>query len=131
MLRFAAIKRMNAASVLFFICRALLANVCGLTHIHKPLSGKGGCRMIPSINIFCIKINNIANNGAFSIGETLHYGHAAHTKSTGSNVSYGDQAPPTAQMRNVYVDPDVNDQGSMTMLDPPASGAAGTTSKGG
>ncbi|TVY10260.1 spore germination protein [Paenibacillus cremeus] len=69
--------------------------------------------MKPSINIFLIKINSISNNGSFSIGETFHHGHSVHSKSTGTNSSYGDSSGAVAQMRNTYIDPDLNDQGEL------------------
>lgn len=62
------------------------------------------------INIFSMKINSISNNGSVNIGESFHNSHTANSKSTGANSSYGDHAPPTATMKNIYVDPDVNDQ---------------------
>ncbi|TBL74695.1 spore germination protein [Paenibacillus thalictri] len=68
----------------------------------------------PVINIFYIKINSISNNGAFSIGETLHHSHRVNSKSTGTNASFGDRAGATAQMKNTYIDPDVNDQGELS-----------------
>ncbi len=62
------------------------------------------------INIFALKINSISSNGSVNIGESFHNSHTANTKSTGANSSYGDHAPPNAQMENIYIDPDVNDQ---------------------
>ncbi|RXT07991.1 spore germination protein [Ammoniphilus sp. CFH 90114] len=65
------------------------------------------------INIYCIKINNISNNGSINIGDALHNAPTANTKSQGVNSSYGDQSPTTAGMENVFIDPDMNDQGDI------------------
>ncbi|CAM3742809.1 spore germination protein [Mesobacillus zeae] len=65
------------------------------------------------INIYCLKINNISNNGSLNIGDALHNSPTANTKSQGQNASYGDYAPPTAAMENVFIDPDLNDQGDI------------------
>ncbi|MFB6466156.1 spore germination protein [Cytobacillus sp. Hz8] len=65
------------------------------------------------INIFNIKINSISTNGSVTIGESLHNAPTANAKTTGQNASYGDYAPPTAAMENVYIDPDINDQGDI------------------
>jgi hypothetical protein len=62
------------------------------------------------INIYTLKINSISSNASVNIGETFHSSHSANLKSTGSNTSYGDEAPPISTMKNIYVDPDVNDQ---------------------
>ena len=65
------------------------------------------------INIFAMKINNISSNGSVNIGESFHNSHTSNSKSTGTNSSIGDNAPPTATMKNIYVDPDVNDQNEL------------------
>ncbi|WP_071459847.1 spore germination protein [Bacillus massilinigeriensis] len=65
------------------------------------------------INIYSLKINNISNNGSLNIGDSLHNSPTANTKSQGQNASYGDYAPPTAAMENVFIDPDLNDQGDI------------------
>ncbi|MDF2903389.1 MAG: hypothetical protein K0S25_1027 [Bacillus sp. (in: firmicutes)] len=65
------------------------------------------------INIFNLKINSISNNGSLNIGEALHNAPTANTKSQGHNASFGDFAPPTAAMENVFIDPDMNDQGDI------------------
>ncbi|NHM29345.1 spore germination protein [Neobacillus terrae] len=65
------------------------------------------------INIFSLKINSVSNNGSINIGEALHNAHTANSKSQGQNSSYGDYAPPTAAMENVFIDPDVNDMGDI------------------
>lgn len=65
------------------------------------------------INIFSLKINNVSNNGSINIGEALHNAPTANTKSQGHNASYGDFAPPSAAMENVFIDPDVNDMGDI------------------
>lgn len=62
------------------------------------------------INIYTLKINSISSNASVNIGENFHNSHTANTKSTGANTSYGDEAPPISTMKNVYVDPDGNDQ---------------------
>ncbi len=69
--------------------------------------------MATSINIYNLKINNISNNGSLNIGDTLHNSHSANSKSTGGNSSFGDTSPTTAGMENVYIDPDLNDQGDI------------------
>lgn len=66
-----------------------------------------------SINIFAMKINSISGNGSVNIGESFHNSHTANSKATGTNASYGDEAPPISTMKNIYVDPDVNDQGEI------------------
>lgn len=65
------------------------------------------------INIYSLKIHNISSNGSINIGESLHNSPTANTKSQGQNASYGDFAPPHAQMENVFIDPDLNDQGDI------------------
>ncbi|MFD0049501.1 spore germination protein [Actinomycetes bacterium NPDC127524] len=65
------------------------------------------------INIYSLKINNISSNGSINIGESLHNSPTANTKSQGQNSSYGDFAPPHAVMENVFIDPDLNDQGDV------------------
>ncbi|WP_210023071.1 MULTISPECIES: spore germination protein [unclassified Paenibacillus] len=69
------------------------------------------------INIFSMKINSISNNGSVNIGESFHNSHTANSKTTGENSSYGDHAPPTATMKNIYIDPDVNDQNEVGNVD--------------
>ncbi|KPV56209.1 MULTISPECIES: spore germination protein [Paenibacillus] len=69
----------------------------------------------PAINIFYIKINSISNNGSFSIGDTFHHGHTVRSKTQGTNASFGDESPPRSEMRNIYIDPDLNDQGELTL----------------
>jgi len=69
------------------------------------------------INIFSMKINSIATNASVNIGESFHNSHTANTKSTGANSSFGDHAPPNASMKNIYVDPDGNDQGDIGTVD--------------
>ncbi|MFQ3545969.1 spore germination protein [Halobacillus rhizosphaerae] len=69
---------------------------------------------MPSINnIYNIKINSISNNGSINIGDALHNAHTANSKTTGQNSSFGDAAPASAGMENVYIDPDGNDQGDI------------------
>lgn len=63
-----------------------------------------------AINIFSLKINSISTNGSVNIGETFHNSHVANSKSTGVNSSYGDASPTQGKMRNIYIDPDTNDQ---------------------
>lgn len=65
------------------------------------------------INIYSIKINSISNNGSVNIGEALHNAPTANSKSQGLNSSYGDLSPTSAGMENVFIDPDVNDQGDI------------------
>ncbi|MCM3620355.1 spore germination protein [Sutcliffiella horikoshii] len=62
------------------------------------------------INIYNMKVNNITNNGSVNIGESFHNAHTANSKSQGKNASYGDLAPSSSGMENVFIDPDVNDQ---------------------
>ncbi|GLI08471.1 hypothetical protein YDYSG_45020 [Paenibacillus tyrfis] len=69
----------------------------------------------PAINIFYIKINSISNNGSFSIGDTFHHGHTVRSKTQGTNASFGDESPSRSEMRNIYIDPDLNDQGEITL----------------
>jgi len=69
------------------------------------------------INIFAMKINSISNNGSVNIGDSFHNSHTANSKYTGTNSSYGDQAPPSAQMKNVYIDPDLHDQDAVGNVD--------------
>ncbi|UOQ45088.1 spore germination protein [Halobacillus salinarum] len=67
---------------------------------------------MPSINnIYNIKVNSISHNGSVNIGDALHNSPTANSKATGQNTSYGDAAPASAGMENVYIDPDVEDQG--------------------
>ncbi len=61
------------------------------------------------INIYSIKINSIATNGAFNIGESLLNSPTANTKSQGQNASFGDVSPTSSGMENVFIDPDMND----------------------
>jgi hypothetical protein len=71
-------------------------------------------RLLPTvINIFNLKINNITNNASVNIGESLHNSHTANTKAQGTNASFGDVSPPRAAMKNIYIDPDMNDQGDI------------------
>ncbi|WJH32420.1 spore germination protein [Paenibacillus aurantius] len=72
--------------------------------------------MASIVNIFCMKINSISNNGSVNIGESVHSDHTANTKSQGVNSSYGDGSPAESAMKNVFVDPDFNDMGDI--LDP-------------
>lgn len=65
--------------------------------------------MATVINICIIKINSIASNASLNIGESVIASPSATAKYTGSNATYGDHAPSVAPMKNVYVDPDVND----------------------
>ncbi|KOO47582.1 spore germination protein [Priestia koreensis] len=69
------------------------------------------------INIYSLKINSISNNGSVNIGESLHNSPVANSKSTGTNASYGDVSPATARMKNIYIDPDTNDQGDIASID--------------
>jgi hypothetical protein len=62
------------------------------------------------INIYTLKINSISGNASVNLGESFHNSHSSNTKSTGANTSYGDEAPSISTMKNLYVDPDVNDQ---------------------
>ena len=73
----------------------------------------GGEKMPSNINIYSIKINSISNNGSLNIGDALHNSPTANTKSQGTNSSYGDISPTTSGMENVFIDPDVNDQGDI------------------
>lgn len=61
------------------------------------------------INVYVFKINSIASNASVTIGESVINSPHASSKLTGTNCSYGDDAPPIATMKNIYVDPDVND----------------------
>ncbi|WJE16824.1 spore germination protein [Halobacillus sp. ACCC02827] len=65
------------------------------------------------INIFNIKINSIASNGSFNIGDAFHNSPTANTKSQGQNSSYGDVSPTSSGMENVFIDPDMNDMGEV------------------
>ncbi|WP_082232580.1 spore germination protein [Halobacillus massiliensis] len=69
--------------------------------------------MASFVNIFSIKVNSIASNGSFNIGESFHNSPTANTKSQGQNSSYGDMAPASSGMENVFIDPDLNDQGEI------------------
>lgn len=69
--------------------------------------------MPTNINIYSIKINNISNNGSLNIGDALHNSPTANTKSQGVNSTYGDTSPANSGMENVFIDPDVNDQGDI------------------
>ena len=69
------------------------------------------------INIFSLKINSISTNGSVNIGEALHNSHVANSKSTGVNSSYGDTSPTQGKMRNIYIDPDTNDQTDIANID--------------
>jgi hypothetical protein len=73
--------------------------------------------MQPVINIYTLKINSISGNGSVNIGESFHNSHTANSKSTGANTSYGDEAPSISTMKNLYVDPDVNDQSQIKSSD--------------
>jgi hypothetical protein len=66
--------------------------------------------MQPVINIYTLKINSISGNASVNIGESFHNSPTSNSKSTGANTSYGDEAPSISTMKNLYVDPDVNDQ---------------------
>lgn len=65
------------------------------------------------INIYSMKVNSISNNGSVNIGESFHNAHTANSKSQGENSSYGDLSPTSAGMENVFIDPDLNDQGDI------------------
>ncbi|WP_433742557.1 spore germination protein [Falsibacillus pallidus] len=65
------------------------------------------------INIFSIKVNSVSNNGSINIGEALHNSPTANHKSQGQTTAYGDYAAPASAMENVYIDPDLNDQGDI------------------
>lgn len=69
--------------------------------------------MPTNINIYSIKVNSISNNGSINIGDALHNAHTANSKSQGVNSSYGDTSQAMSGMENVYIDPDVNDQGDI------------------
>jgi Spore germination protein gerPA/gerPF len=77
------------------------------------MNTKGCDSMQTVINIFSLKINSVSNNGSVNIGDALHNAHTANTKSQGQNSSFGDYAPPTAAMENVFIDPDINDMGDI------------------
>jgi len=62
-------------------------------------------------------LHSIAGNGSVNIGESFHNSHTANSKSTGSNASYGDRNPTSATMKNMYVDPGVNDQTEIGNMD--------------
>jgi hypothetical protein len=81
--------------------------------IYITIEMPGGVNMPSNINIYSIKVNNISNNGSLNIGDALHNAPTANSKSQGVNSSYGDTSPTTAGMENVYIDPDVNDQGDI------------------
>ncbi|MEH7124804.1 spore germination protein [Bacillus sp. JJ1773] len=70
------------------------------------------------INIFSLKVNSVATNGSITIGEAFYNSPTANTKSQGQNSSFGDYAPPTAAMENVFIDPDLNDQGDIASVSP-------------
>lgn len=70
------------------------------------------------INIFSLKVNSVATNGSINIGEAFYNSPTANMKSQGQNSSFGDYAPPTAAMENVYIDPDLNDQGDVASVSP-------------
>lgn len=70
-----------------------------------------------TITIFSIKINNISQNASVNIGESLHNSHSAPNKITGYNAAYGDCSPTTANMKTIYIDPDVNDQNEIGCID--------------
>jgi hypothetical protein len=77
----------------------------------------GGMRHMNTITILSIKINSISHNASVNIGESLHNSHSANSKSTGMNSSYGDYTPTSSNMRNIYIDPDVNDQNEVGVND--------------
>jgi hypothetical protein len=85
---------------------------------YEVTTEKGSERMQTVINIYSLKINNVSNNGSINIGEALHNSPTANTKSQGQNASYGDYAPPTAAMENVFIDPDMNDMGDIANPSP-------------
>ncbi|MED4531824.1 spore germination protein [Metabacillus fastidiosus] len=69
--------------------------------------------MPTNINIYSIKINNISNNGSINIGDALHNAPTANSKAQGVNSSYGDTSQVTSGAENIYIDPDLNDQGDI------------------
>jgi hypothetical protein len=82
------------------------------------VSNETEVRLLPTvINIFNMKINNITNNASVNIGESLHNSHTANTKAQGTNASFGDVSPPLAAMKNIYIDPDINDQADIATVD--------------
>ena len=101
----------------FILCRFMGLEVLitdGRVVAYDTDNNNKGCdRMQTIINIFSLKINSVSNNGSVNIGEALHNAHTANSKSQGQNSSYGDFAPPTAAMENVFIDPDVNDMGDI------------------
>ncbi|RLQ95398.1 spore germination protein [Falsibacillus albus] len=70
------------------------------------------------INIFSLKVNSVSNNGSINIGEALHNAPTANSKSQGQNSAYGDFAATNSAMENVYIDPDLNDQGDIANPSP-------------
>jgi hypothetical protein len=79
--------------------------------------GQEGMPLSTVINIMFIKVNSVASNGSVNIGESFINSPTSNLKSTGTNSSYGDHAPPSSLMKNVYIDPDVNDQNEVGNVD--------------
>lgn len=73
--------------------------------------------MATVINIFMIKINSIASNASLNIGESVINSPTSTAKYTGTNAAYGDKAVSLAPMKNIYVDPDLNDQSAWENFD--------------
>lgn len=69
------------------------------------------------INIFMVKINSIASNASLNIGESVINSPMSTAKYTGTNNAYGDKSPSLVPMKNIYVDPDVNDQTEIGSFD--------------
>ncbi|MCA1012039.1 spore germination protein [Halobacillus halophilus] len=69
--------------------------------------------MPTSIDIYSIKINSIASNGLFKIGDAFNNSPTANTKSQGQNSSYGDASPNSSGLESVFIEPDLNDMGEV------------------
>lgn len=85
------------------------------------MKSEGSVKMQTVINIFNLKVNSVASNGSINIGEAFYNAPTANMKSQGQNSSFGDFAPPTAAMENVFIDPDLNDQGDIASTAPVSS----------
>jgi spore germination protein PF len=62
-------------------------------------------------NIFNLKINNVSSAASVNFGNTINIGAESISKSVGGSSPIGDFSRNLDLERNVYLDPDVIDNG--------------------
>ncbi|RAL24313.1 spore germination protein [Thermoflavimicrobium daqui] len=61
-------------------------------------------------NVFNIKIISVANSASVNFGSTINIGAQSFTKTVGGSGPIGDFPRNIDLERNIYIDPDVEDQ---------------------